>query len=81
MPLALSYSTGLVMKGSVDDKTRLLTIARAEYIFLGGVKFATNAEDRACASYPTDSLQFDHIGGSLKFCVPVINLDALKYFG
>lgn len=66
-PLVPEYYTGLVLKRSADDRTRVWTIALTEYIFLTGTVLAISANDRVCAGYYTDNQRFDHVTGSLLF--------------
>lgn len=79
-PSVLSFYTGLVLKGSADYKTLLWTIDLTEYVFLTVVIFVINVKDCAYGSYDTHNPRFDRVGGSLLFCLPVKDLDVLKYF-
>lgn len=80
-PLVFSYCSRLALRGSADDKTRILTIALAEYVFMARSMFVINARDGEDSSYYTYRARFDRIGDSWMFHLPVKILDALKYFG
>lgn len=43
--------------------------------------FIVNAGDRACVTYYSGNLRFDHMSNGLLFRFPVKFLDTLSYFG
>lgn len=80
-PLVLSYYSGLVVRGFVDDKSGVWTIAWIEYIFMAGTMLVANARVLSTLCYETRNPQCNRLSGGCLFRLSKKILDALKYSG
>lgn len=80
-PLIPAHYSGLMVRGAADDKTRVVTIALTEHVFIVGVMFDTNVSSRAWPQFLHPFSEFNNLSGSLLSSLPGKIMNALKCFG
>lgn len=74
------YCSGLSLRDSADDKTRLWIIALTKCIFMVEAMFVTNARDSYFSSYHMWIARFNNLSGSILFFLSKTIVAALKHF-
>lgn len=66
-PLILSYYTGLAVRCSADDKSRVWTVAMMEHVYMVDAMLVVNFKDRSTLRNYTLNPRFDHLSGVVLF--------------
>lgn len=60
-PFLQAYYSGVALRGSGSDQTRIWAIAVVEYVGMAGAIFIRSSEKVTCTSYHSGNIQFEPV--------------------